>query len=435
MSSKSTQRCARGYVKPVDHVNHAAQFIRVTRYQKQVVAILAFLQFTVILDFMILSPLGAMMMPALKIDTAQFGFVVSAYVFSAGASSFVTAAFADRFDRKRLLLVFYVGFIVGTALCGFAPSYELLVAARIVTGMFGGVIGAVCMAIVADLIPLENRGRVMGVIGTASAASQVLGIPVGLFLANQGGWHVPFLVIAGVGAVVGVVIGLVLQPIDAHLHARGGTATPEGPFVHVIGALTHPPYLRAFAATVLLATGGFMIMPFASPYIVANLRIPIEQLPLIYMVTGVGALFAGPLLGRLSDRVGKFLLFAVSSVFGAIVLFTFAHLGPSPIWLVMLVNVALFVSITGRMVSAQALLSAVPEMKDRGAFMSISASIGQLAGGISAVVAGSIVGQRSDGFIENFETLTYIVMGAMAVALVPMWVIERQVKAKRAAQA
>ena len=133
-----------------------------TRYQKIVLAILVFLQFTIILDFMILSPLGAILMPALNVSTTQFGMVVSAYAVSAALSGFLTAGFADKFDRKKLLLFFYGGFVLGTLLCGLAPNFEFLLGARIVTGLFGGVIGSIVMAILTDVFALQQRGRVMG---------------------------------------------------------------------------------------------------------------------------------------------------------------------------------------------------------------------------------------------------------------------------------
>src|SRR5882672_4956001 len=103
-----------------------------TRYQKFVIAVLAFLQFTIILDFMIISPLGAMMMPTLHMSPQQFGLAVSSYAFSAGLSGLLAAGFADRFDRKRLLLFFYAGFLAGTLLCGLAGSYNLLLLARMI---------------------------------------------------------------------------------------------------------------------------------------------------------------------------------------------------------------------------------------------------------------------------------------------------------------
>ena len=157
-----------------------------TSYQRLVVIIMAFLQFSIILDFMVMSPLGAILMPALQITPSQFGLAVSAYAFSAGISAILAAGFADRFDRKSLLLFFYAGFILGTFLCAIAPTFHFLLFARTTTGVFGGVIGSVVLAITADLFPLQMRGRVMGVVQMAFAASQILGLPIGLIWPTSG---------------------------------------------------------------------------------------------------------------------------------------------------------------------------------------------------------------------------------------------------------
>src|SRR5215475_3414249 len=223
-----------------------------SRYQSGLVALLAFVQFTVILDFIIMSPLGAILMPALNITAAQFGIAVSAYAFSAGISGVLAAGFADRFDRKRLLLFFYVGFTAGTTLCALAPNYHLLLLGRVVTGVFGGVVGSIVLAIITDLFPLNLRGRVMGIVQTAFAASQVLGIPVGLLLANRWGWHAPFFLIVGVSTYVGVVIALRMRPIDGHLALK----RPDNPFHHLFVTVSRGEYLRAFGCTMLLVTGG-----------------------------------------------------------------------------------------------------------------------------------------------------------------------------------
>ncbi|HEX8529544.1 MAG TPA: MFS transporter, partial [Cytophagales bacterium] len=218
-----------------------------TRYQVFMIALLAILQFTVILDFMVLSPLGALLMPDLHISTAQFGLVVSAYAFSAALSGLLAAGFADKFDRKKLLLFFYTGFVVGTLLCGLAPTYPLLLGARIVTGLFGGVIGSIGFAVITDLFALEVRGRVMGFVQMAFASSQVLGIPVGLYLANHFDWHAPFLFIVAVSLLVGVAMVRYMRPVTAHLAlpSRGNA------FSHLVGTVSRPAYLRAFAATTL----------------------------------------------------------------------------------------------------------------------------------------------------------------------------------------
>ncbi len=397
--------------------------MKFTRYQKTVVAILAFLQFTVVLDFMILSPLGALLLKELDVAPAQFGLVVSAYAFSAGLSGLLAAGFADRFDRKKLLLFFYSGFVLGTALCGMAPSYGFLLMARTVTGLFGGVIGSISFAIIADLFPFEARGRVMGVVMTAFSASQILGIPAGLYLSNAFGWHAPFIMIASVSAVVGLVIFTKLRPVDEHLKRK----SDRKPVHHLLSTVARPRYQWGFASTMLLSIGGFMLMPFGSAFCVHNLGIPLEKLPLLYMCTGLASIAAGPVLGKVSDALGKYPTFVAGSVVGLLLVLYYTHLGVTPLWFAIALNIVLFIAITARMVSAQALTSAVPEAPDRGAYMSIASSLQQLSGGVAASVAGLLVSQTGDGPIEHYDRLGFVVCGAMATTVGLMFQINRMV--------
>ncbi|MEI9949964.1 MAG: MFS transporter [Pseudomonadota bacterium] len=400
--------------------------MKFTPYQTFVVAVLAFLQFTVVLDFMILSPLGAILLQELHVTTKQFGAAVSAYAFSASAAGILAAGFADKFDRKRLLLFFYSGFVLGTFLCGIAPSYEFLFVARMVTGLFGGVIGSISFAIIADLFPFEARGRVMGFVMTAFSASQVLGIPLGLYLATRWGWHTPFLMIVGVSAAVGVLIALRLKPINEHLKAP----SDRNALRHLLKTLTAPRYFWAFAATMLLAVGGFMLMPFGSTFSVHNLGIPMEKLPMIYVATGVASFIAGPLIGRASDAIGKYPMFCLGSGVGIAVVIYYCGLGSTPLGTVIALNSLLFIAITARMVSAQALSSAVPDPGDRGAFMSINASLQQLAGGVASSVAGFIVVQTAQGPLAHYDELGFVVAGAMSITVVLMFQVNRLVRAK-----
>src|ERR1700730_7627190 len=213
-----------------------------TRYQSLLVALLAFVQFTVILDFTIMSPLGAIIMPALDITAGQFGVAVSAYAFSAAIAGILAAGFADRFDRKRLLLFFYVGFTLGTALCAVAPNFHVLLLGRIVSGLFGGVMGSIVLAIITDLFALHLRGRVMGFVQTAFAASQVLGIPVGLFLSNHWNWHVCFAALVGLSIVAMAAISLAMRPVNAHLLLK----QDSNAFRHLVATVRQPRYLLAF---------------------------------------------------------------------------------------------------------------------------------------------------------------------------------------------
>ena len=398
-----------------------------TGYQKFVVAVLAFLQFTIVLDFMILSPLGAILLQELSIGTRQFGLVVSAYAFSAGVAGILAAGFADRFDRKRLLMFFYAGFLVGTLLCGLAPNYHLLLAARIFTGLFGGVIGSISFAIIADLFPLHMRGRVMGTVQSSFAASQVMGIPVGLFLANHFGWHSPFLMIAGLGTCVGVLLALKLKPLVGHLEV----ATHRHPLRHLLRTATNSRYLVGFSATMLLATGGFMLMPFGSAFSVHNLGISLERLPMVYMATGLTAMAAGPLLGRLSDRFGKYRMLCISTIACCAIVVAYTQLGTTPIGWVIAINCAMFVAISGRMVSAMAMTSAIPAMTDRGAYMSVNSSMQQFAGGIASWMAGVIVVQTASGRIERYDVLGWVVAGAMVLTMVLMYNVNTMIHKPR----
>ena len=405
--------------------------IRFTNYQKFAIAVLSFLQFTVILDFMILSPLGAILLRDLGMGTSQFGLVVSAYAFSAGISGLLTAGFADKFDRKRLLLFFYSGFVLGTFLCGLAPNYRLLLAARIVTGLFGGVIGSISLAIVADLFPLSARGRVMGFVQSSFAASQVLGIPVGLFCATRWGWHAPFLLIAAVAAAVGVVIALRLRPVVGHLEHR----LDRHPLQHLFLTAIRPRYILGFASTILLATGGFMLMPFGSTFSVHNLGIALDKLPMVYFVTGLCALVAGPLVGRLSDSIGKYLTLCLGTFLNIAVILYFTRLGITPLWGVLVINILLFVGISARGVSASALTSGLPTISDRGAYMSISSSLQQLSGGIAAGLAGLLVHQSASGHMEHYPRIGIAVSIATAVTMGLMYRVHVLVAQPASAQA
>jgi predicted MFS family arabinose efflux permease len=400
-----------------------------TPYQKFMVGMLAFLQFTIVLDFMILSPMGALLMPALHIPAARFGVVVSVYAFSAGISGLLAAGFADRFDRKRLLLFFYAGFILGTVLCSVATTYHFLLMARLVTGLFGGVIGSIAMAIIADMFPLEARGRVMGVVQTAFAASQVMGLPLGVWLSSRWGWHAPFAMIAAIAAAVGVVIVIYMRPITGHLSIQ----RPENPLRHVLRTVSRGPYLRAFATTMLLVTGGYMLMPFGSAFTVNNVGIPFEKFHLIYFATGVCAIVAGPLAGRISDTVGKYPIFVAGSVLSSVMVLIYTHLGLTPLWVVMACNAILFVGITARIISASALVSAVPNPADRGAFMSVNASLQQFAGGVASAAAGLIVVESADGKLGRYDVLGYVVVAAILFTVVMLYGINRAVMEKAAA--
>jgi len=408
-------------------MNQSTSNAPLNRYQMLVVVILAFTQFTVILDFMIMSPLGDILMKSMQLTPSEFGLAVSAYAFSAGLSGFLTAGFSDRFDRKKLLLFFYLGFIGGTVLCGIAHTYVFLVAARVITGLFGGVIGSISMAIVADLFALEQRGRVMGFVQMAFGASQVLGIPIGLYIANGWGWEAPFLMVAVLGMLIAVLIVFYMKPVNAHL----GIKSEKSAFGHLLHTLAQRHYRIGFLSTALLSVGGFMMMPFGSAFAINNLHITEQQLPMLFMVSGLATLVIMPVIGRFSDRIDKYKLFVIASLWLMIMCVWYTNLSITPLWAAILLNVMLMAGVTSRMVPSSALVSAVPELKDRGAFMSVNASLQQLAGGIAAALAGKIVVQQTNfSPLEHYDVVGYTVVVFSVISLLMMYRVDRLVKAR-----
>jgi predicted MFS family arabinose efflux permease len=392
-------------------------------YEIFIIAILTFIQFTVILDFMVLSPLGTFLMPALKITPREFSVVVAAYAISAFVSGFAVAGFADRFDRKKMMVFFYTGFIIGTLLCGIANSYGFLLAARIVTGLFGGVISSISYAIITDLFKMEVRGRAMGFLQMAFAGTQVIGIPIGLYFTAMWDWHSSFLIIVGFSIVVFGILFLYMKPVDKHLLIRNDASA----FKHLLGTINNKDHLKGFAATILLATGGFMLMPFGSDFSRFNLGISAENLPMLYMITGIASMATGPLIGKLADKIGKFKVFVMGTVLAMVVVLYYCNLGITPFWGVVAISIFMFIGVSARMISSQALLSAVPAPKDRGAFMGINSSIQYLSGGVASLIAGLIVVKSSSGPLQHYDILAYAVSGSMVVTLVLMSILNNMI--------
>jgi predicted MFS family arabinose efflux permease len=336
----------------------------------------------------------------------------------------LTAGFADKFDRKKLLLFFYIGFIAGTILCGIVTSYPLLVAARIITGLFGGVIGSISMAIVADLFTIEQRGRVMGFIQMGFGASQILGIPIGLYLANAWGWHAPFLWVAVMAAIIALFIAIKLKPITKHLEIQ----KDKSAFKHLMHTIAKKNYRIGFSATALLSVGGFMMMPFGSAFAINNLKITSEQLPMLFMIAGLSTLIVMPIIGKLSDQINKFKIFTYASIWTIIMIGIYTNLGVTPFGIVAVLNVLMMMGIMGRMVPSTALVTSIPEMQDRGAFMSINSSLQQIAGGIAAAFAGTIVVQKDKlSPLEHYNTLGIIIIVISIVSLVLLYRVNKMV--------
>jgi predicted MFS family arabinose efflux permease len=408
-----------------NNLNNTGTLTKFSGYDKLIITLLALTQFSVVLDFMVMSPLGDMLMKSMNLTTSQFGLAVSSYAFSAGISGLLTAGFADKFDRKKLLVFFYSGFIIGTFICSITTSYTMLIAARITTGLFGGVIGSVSMAIVADLFTIERRGRVVGYMQMGFGASQVLGIPIGLFIANKWGWQSPFTMIAVIALIICVVIVLKMKPVTRHLKVQ----SDRNAFAHLIHTVSQRHYRIGFLATAMLSLGGFMMMPWGSAFAINNLHVTTRQLPVMFMVSGISSLIIMPIIGKFSDKVDKFTIFAVASLWMMIMVIIYTNLTAVPFAIVLMMNVFFMIGIMSRMVPSLALTSSLPMMQDRGAFMSISSSLQQIAGGLAAAVGGMIVVQKTKfSPLEHYDTLGYVIVALSGITVFLVYRVSRLIK-------
>jgi predicted MFS family arabinose efflux permease len=382
---------------------------------RAVLLVLAAVQFTNIVDFMIVMPLGPQLMRTLAITPKQFGLIVSSYTFAASAAGLLAATLVDRFDRRTAFLSLYSGFLVGTLCCGLAPTYPSLLAARVLTGAFGGILGGLAMAIIADVYPEERRGAATGSLMSAFALASVVGVPLGLVLGNNYGWHAPFRMLAVLGLVVLPGGAVALPRLRAHLHHP--TAGGAGPIAEVWATLSRPEHLRAFALVVTLMVGGFSVIPYISPYLVANVGVKETSLPLVYIAGGGLTLVAAPWIGKLADRHGKFRVYRAVAPVSAALMLVVTNLPKVPLALAVAAVAALMVGNSGRMVVAMTMVTSCVEPRRRGSFMSLNSAVQHLASGLGAYVGGSIIARGPSGALTHYDLVGLIAVAATLISI------------------
>jgi predicted MFS family arabinose efflux permease len=368
---------------------------------------LAVIQFTAILDFLIIIPLEHQYTRVFNITPAQFGFVIAAYGISAGISGLAAGFFLDRFDRKPALLWLFSGFALGTLLCALSTTFTLLLASRLVAGAFGGVLGAVVLAIVGDVIPLERRGAAMGMVMSAFSVASIVGVPLGIVVAADFTWHVPFFAIAALCAIILPLAAWVTPPLRGHLaHVH-----EDHPVIRTWKVMTHPDHQKAFLFMAVLTCAGFMVFPFVPAYMNNNIGFSETQLAWIYVFGGLATVFTMNWIGRWSDRSGKLRVFTLVSLSAAVPILLVTNLPRVPLFVAVAVTTLLFVCMSGRMVPAMAMMTAVVEARYRGGFMSINSAVQQLSMGVAALGSGLILGETPRHEITRFP-----VNGILAVA-------------------
>jgi DHA1 family inner membrane transport protein len=366
-----------------------------------VVMTLASVQFISIVDFMIIMPLGPQLMRNLQIGPARFGLVVSSYTLAAGLAGLIASSLVDRLGRKTAFLGLDAGFLLGTFLCGLAPTYATLVLARVLTGAFGGIIGGLALAIIGDVFPEERRGRATGALMSGFALASILGVPFGLYLGTRLGWHAPFLLLGVLGCPVWAVAAFTLPPLRDHL----SKASSRHPLRVFFETFTHSNHLNAFALIVMLMVAAFTVFPYMPSFLVYNVGMAEDQLPLVFVAGGVLTLFSAPLIGRLADHYGKLRVFRIVAPVSAVMTLALTNLVPVPAALAIAVMAGLMVCNSGRMVAAMAMITSSVSPDRRGGFLSANSSVQHLAIGFGSYVGGLIIAESSDGRILHMPIL------------------------------
>lgn len=353
------------------------------------------------MDFMIIMPLGEMLMEELSIGSQQFSMLVASYTITAGVSGLISAFFVDRFDRKSYFITAYIGFSIGTVFCGFADTYSMLITARIFTGFFGGVISSTVLAIVGDVIAAQRRAWGVGVVMSAFSMASALGLPVGLYFAFHFGWQWPFRVLGVVSLVNAVAVYYVLPSVRGHIDPLNNGSKKSLDFIRNIPK--NKNQWMALTYTMLLMFGHFTVVPFITPYLVENVGFERQEITLVYFVGGIATMFTNPRFGRWADKTNRFRVFTILALLSIIPIAVLTNLPVTPLWLALIVTGAFFVLAGGRMVPSTAIVTSVIKPQNRGSFMSLNASVQNMTAGLGSIIAGLLVtipegGHHVDGF-------------------------------------
>jgi DHA1 family inner membrane transport protein len=387
------------------------------RRELLILLILAAVQFTTIVDFMIVMPLGPQLMRTFEIGPAEFGLIVSSYTFAAGVAGLVTSAIVDRFARRTTFMILNTGFLLGTLCCGLASTYPMLVLARVVTGAFGGILGGMTMTIIGDVFPEHRRGRAIGSMMTGFAMASVAGVPIGMFLGTSYGWHVPFFALVICGTPALLLTPFALPPLNGHVHN-----THAHPLKSLVETFSYVSHLNAFALITALMIGSFSVFPYVSTYFVSNVGLTESQLPLIYIAGGAFTLFSSPYIGRLADRIGRLAVYRMIAPISALLLLAITYLPQVPVIVAVIIFGALMVSNVGRMIAAMALITSSIAPQRRAGFLSANSSVQHVASGIAASLGGFIISESADGKIEHFGTVGWV---AAAGTFISIWLASR----------
>lgn len=364
---------------------------------------------------MLIMPLGDIFIQTFSITEQEYSFLVSAYALAAAVSSIVGIFLLDRVDRKTGLLVLYTGFGIGTLLCGMVSTYAALLSLRVLTGLFGGMIGAMVLSITSDLYRFSERGKAMGVLFAAFSAASAFGVPIGIYLAAKGEWQLPFLVIGAFALVVATGVFFLFPSMQEHL-AEQSEKLDIGSTISKI--FKDNNQVTALGAGFVLVLAHFMIIPFISPYMIRNVGLTQTEIAYQFFFGGVATVFSAPFIGRMTDKHGVMKVFSIVLVLSWIPTVIITQLNVVPLALALTITTSFFVFASGRMISPNTIITAAASQENRGSFMSVKSALQQLAIGISSILGGIFIFIGDDGLFHNYSILAYLSIFFSLIAVV-----------------
>lgn len=377
-----------------------------TPSRKYILYILAVMNFTHIIDSMLIMPLGDTFISEFNISPSQYSWLVSAYAIAASLSCVLGIVFLDRLPRKRALLILYGGFAVGTFLCSLCTSYETLITLRAATGFFGGMIGALVLSIISDLFPFKERGTAMGILFASFSAASALGVPFGIYLAAKGSWQIPFMVLGLLGVVIAAIILFTFPDMNAHIQLQ--PKKRKSLFAILGTVLGDQNQVNALTAGFVLIMGHFMIIPFISPFMIKNIGLTQMEVAYQFFAGGVATSITSPIIGKMTDKYGVMKVFIIVMVVSWIPTILLTHLTTAPLSIAISLVAFFFVFGSGRMISPNTIITAAAGTETRGSFMSLKSALQQLAIAATAFISGTIVTIGEDGKYQNYNYTGYL---------------------------
>jgi len=396
--------------------------------ERLIIFLVGAIQFVNIVDFMMVMPLGPDYAQALGISTAHLGQIAGSYTAAAALSGLVAALFLDRFDRRKALGVALLGLVTGTAAGAFARGLPSLVLARAIAGSFGGPATAISLSIIADVVPPARRGRAMGAVMGAFSVASVVGVPMGLRLSTWGGWRLPFIVVAAMGVVVGVLAIWKMPPMRGHIVAGAPPTLSQ-----MADLLADGTIWLALATNGLVMLTAFIVVPNIAPHLLQNLGFPRNRLDFAYMVGGVASFAIMRVAGHGVDRYGAPRVSAVGTALMIGVLY-FAFIAPGAIGVagVFAVFVLFMGGMSVRNIAMTSLATRVPRAGQRAGYMSLQSTAQHMSSATGAFLSSRLLHEAPGGRLSGIATVSTI-SAVLALGLPPLLaVINKRVRAREA---